>query len=455
MNDVNSTLCRRFTNLNEEEIAYLHKYIDRMQKMADDEKADVFIDCKTYTGRTMVIVAESKPTTIKSAYEESLLGMLIKWENEPALDRTFHLKLPTIGVKALLVPNNVNVVQSAYPIIFKDKVIAVLIYEKRIEDDIKNHEDESLALNLNSTTKEDLLEFIRDAVVLINYNNEICYGNRAAVSLFKDLGYVDNLLGMHIGNLWCDYELESDNMKDSTLTISSHTLKGKKIDMGIYGVKYALIIENMTGMLQMEKDINAIKTSYRELKHRIKNSLQLVYSICDEKAWKSDSGEVADAYKDVAGRLRSMLATLDERMVDSYKDEIEIKEIINRIGKDVIRSEASPYISINFSVSGDQIYVSGERAVTIGLIINELIHNALKYAFKGRTEGEISVHIKKDFLCSSIIVEDNGIGFKVGIKNKKSMGLELVNVMVLERLNGQVSIDSSHKGTRIEFDFVE
>lgn len=453
MNDINYKLFHKYTDLNGEEIAYLETYIDKMQMMADQEKADVFIDCKTYTGKTTVIIAEAKPSTVPSAYKEHLLGMLIKWENEPALDRTFHLKLPTTGVKALHVPDNRNVVQSAFPIIFKEKVIAVLIYEKIIEDEYKSTEDETSSLaRFESINKEDLLEFIPNAAILINHRNKICYSNRAAKALYKKLGYVDDTLGMYVGNLWC--VSESEDTEVNTLNISGHTLQGTKIPMHSDEVNYALIIEDITNVVLLEKENNKIKISYKELKHRLKNSLQLVSGIYDEKASKTNSLEVAQAYKEAAGRLMSVLATLGES-IDSFQDEVEIKEMIKGICSDMISAEASPYLSIDFEIEGDQICVSGEKAVTIGLVVNELIHNALKYAFKNRTEGKILVSINKDVISSTIVVGDNGIGFRNDRSSQKFSGLELINIMVSERLDGELIVDTGNSGTKVQFDFIE
>lgn len=453
MNDINYRLFHKYTNLDEEEIAYLETYIDKMQMMADQEKADVFIDCETYTGKTTVIVAEAKPRVVPSAYKEQLLGMLIKWKNEPALDRTFHLKLPTTGVKALQVPDNRNVVQSAFPIIFKEKVIAVLIYEKIIEDENKNSEDDASGLTkLESVKKEDLLEFIRDAAVLVDHQNKICYRNRAAKVLFKNLGYIDDVLGMYVGNLWC--VPESEEAEVNTFNISRHTLQGTKIPMNSEGVRYALIIEDITNVVLLEKENNKLKISYKELKHRMKNSLQLVSGIYDEKASKAKSVEAAQAYKEAAGRLMSVLATLGGS-IDSFQDEVEIREMIKRICSELIQTEASSYLSIDFKIEGDEIQVSGERAVTIGLVVNELIHNALKYAFKNRSEGKIRVDIKKDEVSSTIVVEDDGIGFALNENSKNFSGLELISIMVSERLDGELIVDTGSSGTKVQFDFIE
>lgn len=69
--------------------------------LANAEQADVFIDCRTVSGRSAIVVCEAKPQTVPSNYRSSILGMLIHWRDEPAVDRSFRLAVPTSGVRAV------------------------------------------------------------------------------------------------------------------------------------------------------------------------------------------------------------------------------------------------------------------------------------------------------------------------------------------------------------------
>jgi two-component sensor histidine kinase len=89
----------------------------------------------------------------------------------------------------------------------------------------------------------------------------------------------------------------------------------------------------------------------------------------------------------------------------------------------------------------------------MGLIINELITNSLKYAFKERKEGEISITATEDAQSMTIIVADNGAGMPHGItlENRTSLGLRLVNKLT-GQLHGKVLIDNT-RGTKFVFTF--
>ena len=94
-------LCQKYTDLTDAEISYLESYGALLPALANAEQADVFIDCRTVSGRSAIVVCEAKPQTVPSNYRSSILGMLIHWRDEPALDRSFRLAVPTSGVRAV------------------------------------------------------------------------------------------------------------------------------------------------------------------------------------------------------------------------------------------------------------------------------------------------------------------------------------------------------------------
>ena len=123
-------LCQKYTSLTDDEISYLESYNTLLPAMANAEKADVFVDCRTATGRSAIVVCEAKPQTVPSNYSSSILGMMIQWSDEPAVDRSFRLGVSTAGMRAVSMPEDRRIVQSVEPIFYEGRLIAVLIYEK-------------------------------------------------------------------------------------------------------------------------------------------------------------------------------------------------------------------------------------------------------------------------------------------------------------------------------------
>ena len=80
-------LCQKYTDLTDAEISYLESYGALLPALANAEQADVFIDCRTVSGRSAIVVCEAKPQTVPSNYRSSILGMLIHWRDDPAVLR--------------------------------------------------------------------------------------------------------------------------------------------------------------------------------------------------------------------------------------------------------------------------------------------------------------------------------------------------------------------------------
>lgn len=123
-------LCQKYTDLTDAEISYLESYGALLPALANAEQADVFIDCRTVSGRSAIVVCEAKPQTVPSNYRSSILGMLIHWRDEPAVDRSFRLAVPTSGVRAVSMPEDRRIVQSVEPLFYEGRLIGVLIYER-------------------------------------------------------------------------------------------------------------------------------------------------------------------------------------------------------------------------------------------------------------------------------------------------------------------------------------
>ena len=121
MNSITRTLCQKYTNLTDDEISCIEEYNSMLQPLANAEKADVFIDCQSFTGKTAIVVAEAKPQTVPSNYSIPILGMLINWSDEPAVDRTFRFGKPTRRMSAVHMPEDRDVIQTVEPIFYNEK----------------------------------------------------------------------------------------------------------------------------------------------------------------------------------------------------------------------------------------------------------------------------------------------------------------------------------------------
>ena len=99
--------------------------------------------------------------------------------------------------------------------------------------------------------------------------------------------------------------------------------------------------------------------------------------------------------------------------------------------------------------------MSADCAPSVALVVNELVQNALKYAFPSGQAGRIGIELHSGRPLCQLTVWDNGVGFQADRPRPGGAGLELASTIVREKLTGEWSVESGPGGTRISFDFLE
>jgi len=192
-----------------------------------------------------------------------------------------------------------------------------------------------------------------------------------------------------------------------------------------------LIVAQRNDLARKNKEKTAM---LKEIHHRVKNNLQVVNSLLRLQSREFEDEHAISMFKEAQDRVLSM-ALLHEKMYrsDDLKH-IDVREHINLLVEDLIKSYAVGKI-IDLDVNIEELDIGIQTLVPLGLIINEMISNALKYAFKGKNEGVITINImllKKDSF--EMIIGDDGIGLK-GEEESKGIGTKLIQIFT-QQLNG-------------------
>lgn len=342
-------LCQKYTDLTDGEIAHIESYNAILPALANAGEADVFIDCRTSTGRSAIVVCEAKPQTVPSNYERTILGMLIQWRDEPAVDRSFRLQVPTVGMRAVSMPEDRRIVQSVEPIFYEERLIAVLIYEKpamAVEAMVARQEPARAGTELDWAGVADCLG---EAVVFLDQAGEVCGYNRAAEALYRDMGYVGDLMGMPGSNIQPAAQAECDGMWHES-SVVNRTLQYRRAAVSTGTARSALIIRDITGQRQLEQELSFQKTALRELRHRMKNSLQMMANLTRSRGYEaSDPADVQTALLDTASRLLSLTATLDG-VVQVSPEKVSLLQVLEQVRKYTLQTLLTPARSITIRV---------------------------------------------------------------------------------------------------------
>jgi two-component sensor histidine kinase len=191
------------------------------------------------------------------------------------------------------------------------------------------------------------------------------------------------------------------------------------------------------------KKLNEIqRTMLHEIHHRVKNNLQLISGFIQLQLNKTDDAKGRDALEESINNIQ-VVSLVHENLYSQASDLVNLNNYIQGlcIG---IRSILKTMIHPEIKVQCDEILLNIDQSIPVGLIINELITNSIKHAFKGKENQklEIVINISTKNQIVQISYSDNGTGFNLDNVNKTSIGLKLLKMLVQElhgtyKMNGQ------------------
>ena len=193
----------------------------------------------------------------------------------------------------------------------------------------------------------------------------------------------------------------------------------------------------------------------REIHHRVKNNLQIISSLLSLQSENVKDKKFLSLIRESRNRIKSMALVHEMLYTTTDLSHVKLKNYIKSLWESIYDSYRRPKMVISFkeNILSDARFEI-DRMIPLGLILNEIISNSLKYAFKKNT-GEIRIDFQYDKRKKkhTITVSDNGAGLPKGFNHKKdsNLGMQLI-FMLAEQLNGQVTL-SSKKGTSYKIEF--
>lgn len=217
-------------------------------------------------------------------------------------------------------------------------------------------------------------------------------------------------------------------------------------------------IEDITKQKLAEEQIKASlhekEALLKEIHHRVKNNLQIISSLIYLQAQRIEDPKARQIFEDSQARISSMALVHDTLYRSQDFAEVNLSEYVQTLTANLFHTYRIQPESVKLSVDVDPgVLVNLDKAIPCGLILNELMTNALKHGFHDRLSGEVRVLLKKQFDRVYLMVENDGHTLPESFELQKiqSMGLRLVNALV-DQVNGNLEIQRSGK-TRFKITF--
>lgn len=341
------------------------------------------------------------------------------------------------------------------------------ILQKEIEERVKAEEELKSAQQYASS----IINSSLDVIVACDKDGYITEYNKAAEKVY---GYSsDEILGKEIWTLLHQKD-DAKRLVDRIISdgfflgeVASQTKNG---ELFISYASASKLINNKgetVGTVSVIKDITELKASekklresiaqkevlLREVHHRVKNNLQVINSILKLQSMHLEDEKTIMALHDCQERIKSMAFIHESLYQSNDLAKVNFSEYLRNLSNNLLFSYQVNANKIKLLFEVEPVSLSLDTGISCGLIVNELISNALKYAFKDQENGQIKLTLSKEKNGHLFILEDNGSGIPDNVNYKKtnSLGFQLVLGLV-DQIDGTIQLKKD-KGTKFIIKF--
>lgn len=209
------------------------------------------------------------------------------------------------------------------------------------------------------------------------------------------------------------------------------------------------ITELKKNELEVEKLLEEKELLLKEVHHRIKNNMFTIEALLNQHVMDSDNDEVKNAIQNAAGRVSSMRVLYQKLFSSNDYFGVEADTYFSSLVDEIIYVFSNNDVTIDKDF--DKISIEPRVLFPLGIIINELVTNAMKYAFSSQEQPRILVSFKRIDDQIRFTIKDNGKGFDWGKTKEGSFGLKLVELLV-QQIKGELEINNN-EGTEVVITF--
>lgn len=343
-----------------------------------------------------------------------------------------------------------------------------------VVSDITSNNNRWLDNLLQPTYINDLFEHLPVAIVILDESGRVININKEFTNIFQYT--LEEVLGKTRNDILVPEELSNEAASMLEKIYSGEIVQletkrrrkdGSVLDVAIIGNGVTISPDKKGGYLiytdiakrkrTEEQILNSLlekELLLQEVHHRVKNNLQVVSSLLYLQSKTIKDKNVVNMFVECQNRVKS-ISLIHERLYQTRDiSRIDFDQYIKSLVYNLFDSFGVKAGQITFKLRSENIFMGTDTAIPCGLIINELVTNALKYAFPDEQKGEISIEViyhqdNKFTLC----IKDNGVGLPEGYDflNAETLGSRLVQSLV-KQLDGILEIEANH-GTEFKIKF--
>lgn len=200
----------------------------------------------------------------------------------------------------------------------------------------------------------------------------------------------------------------------------------------------------------IQKQSDDLQVLMKEIHHRVKNNLQVISSLLDLQSMTIADNQASEAVKEGKNRVQSMALIHQNLYSEGNIKGIKTKDYISNLLQSLCDSYNITNDKVKVKMDIDDLNLDVDTMIPLGLVLNELVSNSLKYAFKDGRQGELSIVLKEKAHHLLLKVSDNGTGYPDGlnVKESKSFGMKMIRAFA-QKLKAKLDV-YNHNGAVVE-----
>lgn len=206
---------------------------------------------------------------------------------------------------------------------------------------------------------------------------------------------------------------------------------------------------------QIESSLKEKEMLLREIHHRVKNNLQIINSVINLQADKTQESELNEVLLELKGRISSIALTHQMLYQKGTATSVVLCEYMQNLIAQIYRSYENDNVKVNYHCNNQEFVINIDTAIPLGLLVNEIMTNSYKHAFKKTKSGIIEVTNTVIGKHVTMIIKDNGSGLPANYKDilmkPSSLGFELIAILI-EQIDAKMEIENEG-GTTFKLSF--
>lgn len=245
-----------------------------------------------------------------------------------------------------------------------------------------------------------------------------------------------------------EFDLKRPGLGTRCLVLNAHKLRygngaEPRLLLAIADITDARVAEKVNDDLVRDKSV-----LLQELQHRVANSLQIIASVLLQSARAVQSEEVRGHLHDAHSRVMSVAAVQRQLAVASL-DRVDIGPYLQQLCESIGASMIHNHDQLSIDVTSDRATVAANISVSLGLVVTELVINALKHAFPDGRHGTIAVDYRHSGADWSLSISDDGVGMSAAPNEAKAgLGTNIVQALA-KQLGADLTVADADPGTRV------